>query len=165
MVLPLLPFQKEINLSLDLADASPLVQIPDNVKMQQEVVIALMRSSTLFINYLCKCQAPFSLSPFHLFDSACIFSLLGLPIPYPHKLICNMDQSYPLRLPPFCSELTVLTAAGAHDQAVARSGKMTTAADVLKAIQEMDMGPADNLLPILEQELAGEFSSYHIYLA
>ena len=29
-----------------------LDQIPDNVKMQQEVIMALMRSSTLFINYL-----------------------------------------------------------------------------------------------------------------
>lgn len=28
-------------------------QIPDNVKMQQDVVTALLRSSTLFINFLC----------------------------------------------------------------------------------------------------------------
>ncbi|KAK1925461.1 histone-fold-containing protein [Papiliotrema laurentii] len=71
--------------------------IPDNVKMQQEVIMALMRSSTLFINYL---------------------------------------------------------TATAHDQALARSGKSITASDVMKAITEMDFGPADNLVPLLEVELA-----------
>nr|ODN87518.1 hypothetical protein L203_03295 [Cryptococcus depauperatus CBS 7841]ODN96686.1 hypothetical protein L204_03395 [Cryptococcus depauperatus CBS 7855] len=70
--------------------------IPDNVKMQQDVVLALLRGSTLFISYL---------------------SL-------------------------------------AHDQATARSGKTVTAADVIKAITEMDFGPADVLVPIMEQELA-----------
>ncbi|KAL7419339.1 hypothetical protein Q5752_006177 [Cryptotrichosporon argae] len=71
--------------------------IPDNVKMQQDVVTALMRSSTVFMNYL---------------------------------------------------------SAAAHDQALGRSGKSITASDVLKAIQEMDFGPADALIPLLEQELA-----------
>ena len=47
-------------------------------------------------------------------------------------------------------------AAASHDQALGRSGKTVTAADVLKAIQDMDMGPADQLIPVLEQELAGE---------
>ncbi|EAL17541.1 hypothetical protein CNBM1070 [Cryptococcus deneoformans B-3501A] len=70
--------------------------IPDNVKMQQDVVLALLRGSTLFISYL---------SP-------------------------------------------------AHDQAIARSGRTVTAADVIKAIIEMDFGPADALVPIMEQELA-----------
>ncbi|ORY29339.1 hypothetical protein BCR39DRAFT_174537 [Naematelia encephala] len=73
--------------------------IPDNVKMQQDVVLALQRSSTLFISYL---------------------------------------------------------TAAAHDQALARSGKSITASDVLKAITELDFGPADVLIPQLEQELAGE---------
>jgi len=71
--------------------------IPDNVKMQQDVVLALMRSSTLFISYL---------------------------------------------------------TAAAHDQAIARSGKSITASDVIKAIIDLDFGPADNLVPILEHELA-----------
>ncbi|WVQ97646.1 hypothetical protein IAU59_004760 [Kwoniella sp. CBS 9459] len=71
--------------------------IPDNVKMQQDVVLALVRGSTLFINYL---------------------------------------------------------TAAAHDQAVDRSGRTITAADVLKAITELDFGPADALIPLLEQELA-----------
>ena len=44
----------------------------------------------------------------------------------------------------------------AHDQALARSGKSITASDVLKAVTEMDFGPADELLPLLEAELAGE---------
>ncbi|KAL1413008.1 hypothetical protein Q8F55_000757 [Vanrija albida] len=70
--------------------------IPDNVKMQQDVVHALMRSSTLFISYL---------------------------------------------------------TAAAHDQALSRSGKSITAADVLKAIIELDFGPADALVPLLENEL------------
>ncbi|WOO76696.1 DNA polymerase epsilon subunit 3 [Vanrija pseudolonga] len=70
--------------------------IPDNVKMQQDVVHALMRSSTLFISYL---------------------------------------------------------TATAHDQALSRSGKSVTASDVLKAITELDFGPADALVPLLEQEL------------
>jgi DNA polymerase epsilon subunit 3 len=47
----------------------------------------------------------------------------------------------------------------AHDQAIARSGKTVTAADVMKAISDLDFGPADNLLPVLEQELAGELYS------
>ncbi|ODN92027.1 hypothetical protein L198_05699 [Cryptococcus wingfieldii CBS 7118] len=71
--------------------------IPDNVKMQQDVVLALLRGSTLFISYL---------------------------------------------------------TAAAHDQATSRSGKTVTAADVIKAITEMDFGPADALVPIMEQELA-----------
>ncbi|BEJ01907.1 hypothetical protein CcaverHIS631_0605890 [Cutaneotrichosporon cavernicola] len=71
--------------------------IPDNVKMQQDVVHALLRGSTLFINYLCT---------------------------------------------------------SAHDQAVSRSGKQITAGDVLKAIADLDFGPSDALLPLLEQELA-----------
>ncbi|GFZ45492.1 hypothetical protein JCM24511_03218 [Saitozyma sp. JCM 24511] len=71
--------------------------IPDNVKMQQDVVLALMRSSTVFISYL---------------------------------------------------------AAAAHDQALARSGKSITASDVIKAITELDFGPSDNLVPLLEHELA-----------
>ncbi|OWZ76798.1 hypothetical protein C365_04953 [Cryptococcus neoformans Bt85] len=71
--------------------------IPDNVKMQQDVVLALLRGSTLFISYL---------------------------------------------------------TAAAHDQAIARSGRTVTAADVIKAITEMDFGPADALVPIMEQELA-----------
>ncbi|OXC81510.1 hypothetical protein J005_06360 [Cryptococcus neoformans] len=71
--------------------------IPDNVKMQQDVVLALLRGSTLFISYL---------------------------------------------------------TAAAHDQAIARSGRTVTAADVIKAIIEMDFGPADALVPIMEQELA-----------
>ncbi|RXK39769.1 hypothetical protein M231_02962 [Tremella mesenterica] len=71
--------------------------IPDNVKMQQDVVLALLRGSTLFISYL---------------------------------------------------------SAAAHDQALARSGKSITASDVIKAISEMDFGPADDLIPILEHELA-----------
>ncbi|TXT10193.1 uncharacterized protein COLE_04127 [Cutaneotrichosporon oleaginosum] len=71
--------------------------IPDNVKMQQDVVQALLRGSTLFINYLCE---------------------------------------------------------AAHDQAIARSGKQITAGDVLKAVADMDFGPSDALLPLLEQELA-----------
>lgn len=50
----------------------------------------------------------------------------------------------------------MLTGKRAHDQATARSGKSITAADVLKAINEMDFGPADALIPLLEQELAGE---------
>jgi len=44
--------------------------------------------------------------------------------------------------------------ASAHDQALARSGKSITASDVIKAISEMDFGPADNLIPLLEIELA-----------
>ncbi|OXB34137.1 hypothetical protein LQV05_002026 [Cryptococcus neoformans] len=71
--------------------------IPDNVKMQQDVVLALLRGSTLFISYL---------------------------------------------------------TAAAHDQAIARSGRTVTAADVIKAITELDFGPADALVPIMEQELA-----------
>ncbi|EIW72403.1 hypothetical protein TREMEDRAFT_24290 [Tremella mesenterica DSM 1558] len=78
--------------------------IPDNVKMQQDVVLALLRGSTLFISYLW----------------------------YKKK---NADIS-------------------AHDQALARSGKSITASDVIKAISEMDFGPADDLIPILEHELA-----------
>lgn len=50
-----------------------------------------------------------------------------------------------------------MTAAAAHDQAYSRSGKIVTAHDVLKAIVDMDMGPADQLVPILEKELAGVF--------
>ncbi|WVW82545.1 hypothetical protein I302_104556 [Kwoniella bestiolae CBS 10118] len=69
--------------------------IPDNVKMQQDVTLALLRGSTLFINYL----------------------------------------------------------SGAHDQALARSGKTITASDVIKAIQDLDFGPSDALVPLLEQEL------------
>jgi len=45
----------------------------------------------------------------------------------------------------------------AHDQALARSGKSITAGDVLKAITDLDFGPADELVPLLEQELAGEY--------
>ncbi|KAI9638226.1 uncharacterized protein MKK02DRAFT_42616 [Dioszegia hungarica] len=78
--------------------------IPDNVKMQQDVVMALMRSSTLFISYL---------------------------------------------------------AAASHDQAINRSGKTVTPADVLKAISELDFGPADNLIPLLERELAGAYTELH----
>ncbi|WVR06067.1 hypothetical protein IAU60_003095 [Kwoniella sp. DSM 27419] len=70
--------------------------IPDNVKMQQDVVLALLRGSTLFINYL---------------------------------------------------------SAAAHDQALARSGKTITAGDVIKAVIDLDFGPADALFPVLEQEL------------
>lgn len=44
----------------------------------------------------------------------------------------------------------------AHDQALARSGKSITAGDVIKAVAEMDFGPADVLIPLLEKELAGE---------
>lgn len=34
-----------------------IIQIPDNIKMQQDVVLALMRSSTLFISYLSEWNA------------------------------------------------------------------------------------------------------------
>ncbi|GMK57532.1 hypothetical protein CspeluHIS016_0403660 [Cutaneotrichosporon spelunceum] len=81
--------------------------IPDNVKMQQDVVHALLRGSTLFINYL----------------SAALKRLY---------------------MRPTC----------AHDQAVSRSGKQITAGDVLKAIADLDFGPSDALIPLLEQELA-----------
>lgn len=54
------------------------------------------------------------------------------------------------------------TASAAHDQALSRAGKQITAGDVIKAITEMDFGPADALVPILEQELAGEFAGHHI---
>lgn len=50
----------------------------------------------------------------------------------------------------------MLTHVSAHDQAHARSGRQITAADVLKAIAELDFGPADNLIPQLEIELAGK---------
>jgi len=43
--------------------------------------------------------------------------------------------------------------------ALDRSGRSITAGDVIKAITEMDFGPADHLVPILEQELAGELGS------
>lgn len=49
----------------------------------------------------------------------------------------------------------LIEAAAAHDQALERSGRSITAGDVIKAITELDFGPADNLVPILEQELAG----------
>lgn len=52
------------------------------------------------------------------------------------------------------------TAGTAHDQATSRSGKTVTAADVLKAVQELDLGPADHLIPILERELAGTLRVY-----
>lgn len=77
--------------------------------MQQEVVVALMRSSTLFISYL------------------------GGLIQWPR----------------------LMAAAAAHDQAHNRSGKTVTPADVLKAISELDFGPADQLIPLLERELSG----------
>ncbi|WWC66192.1 uncharacterized protein I206_100093 [Kwoniella pini CBS 10737] len=70
--------------------------VPDNVKMAQDVTLALLRGSTLFINYL---------------------------------------------------------TSAAHDQAHARSGKTITASDVIKAITELDFGPSDALVPLLEQEL------------
>ncbi|CAD6575340.1 MAG: hypothetical protein TREMPRED_001357 [Tremellales sp. Tagirdzhanova-0007] len=72
--------------------------IPDNVKMQQDVVVALLRSSTLFISYLRK----------------------------------SGGVSYLYR----------------------RDVGSITASDVIKAIVELDFGPADNLLPLLEIELA-----------
>ncbi|WVQ82469.1 hypothetical protein IAT38_004598 [Cryptococcus sp. DSM 104549] len=71
--------------------------IPDNVKMQQEVLLALIKGSTLFISYL---------------------------------------------------------TAAAQDQAAARSGKTITASDVIKAITDLDFGPADTLVPLMEHELA-----------
>ena len=37
-------------------------QIPDNVKMQQDVVLALLRSSTLFISYLSESHCKSKLS-------------------------------------------------------------------------------------------------------
>jgi DNA polymerase epsilon subunit 3 len=89
-----------------------LIQIPDNVKMQQDVVVALMRSSTLFISHLGECR-----------------------------------------------EAWLMTAAAAHDQALSRSGKGVTPADVLKAIAELDFGPADALIPLLERELSGRFTA------
>ncbi|WWC86459.1 uncharacterized protein L201_001336 [Kwoniella dendrophila CBS 6074] len=70
--------------------------LPDNVKMQHDVVLALLRGSTLFINYL---------------------------------------------------------SSAAHDVALDRSGRTITAADVIKAITELDFGPSDALVPLLEQEL------------
>lgn len=82
--------------------------------MQQDVVHALLRSSTLFINFLCTCS--------------------------PQTKVAADRQ-----------------AAHAHDQALERSGKSITAGDVLKAVTELDFGPADALVPILEQELAGTF--------
>jgi DNA polymerase epsilon subunit 3 len=51
----------------------------------------------------------------------------------------------------------LMVAAAAHDQAVNRSGKTITPADVLKAVSELDFGPADVLIPLLERELAGGF--------
>ncbi|EKC98053.1 hypothetical protein A1Q2_07599 [Trichosporon asahii var. asahii CBS 8904] len=87
-----------VEISFVYLDLVADTQIPDNVKMQQDVVTALLRSSTLFINFL---------------------------------------------------------SAHAHDQALERSGKSITAGDVLKAVTELDFGPADALVPILEQELAG----------
>ncbi|KAK4687156.1 DNA polymerase epsilon subunit 3, partial [Tremellales sp. Uapishka_1] len=70
--------------------------IPDNVKMQQDVVLALLRGSTVFINHL---------------------------------------------------------TAVAYDVATARSAKKITARDVMNAIIELDFGPADALIPLMEQEL------------
>lgn len=51
----------------------------------------------------------------------------------------------------------------AHDQALARSGKSITASDVIKAITEMDFGPADNLIPLLEIELACKSSDTRVH--
>jgi DNA polymerase epsilon subunit 3 len=42
---------------------------------------------------------------------------------------------------------------------LARSGKSITASDVIKAITELDFGPSDNLVPLLEHELAGKCCS------
>jgi DNA polymerase epsilon subunit 3 len=113
-----------------------MLQIPDNVKMQQEVIMALMRSSTLFINYL-------SGSSFS--SSTCLTDLQRRRKSAETR--CNVNRTLIF---------------SAHDQALARSGKSITASDVMKAITEMDFGPADNLVPLLEVELAGG-SSLHSY--
>lgn len=42
-----------VKISFVYLDLVADTQIPDNVKMQQDVVTALLRSSTLFINFLC----------------------------------------------------------------------------------------------------------------
>jgi DNA polymerase epsilon subunit 3 len=94
------------------------------MKMQQDVVLALLRSSTLFIGYLSELLFRFKLT------RQLLRTLL---------VISQAD----------CS---------AHDQALSRSGKSITASDIIKAIMEMDFGPADNLVPLLEQELAGGLS-------
>lgn len=91
--------------------------------------MALLRSSTLFINYLSESEA----------------GILSL----------RYADNQPQRMLTLwlCTEADPHSA---HDQALARSGKSITASDVLKAITEMDFGPADELLPLLEMELAGE---------
>ena len=90
--------------------------------------MALLRSSTLFINYLSESEA--GILSFRYADS-------------------QLQRMLTLWL---CTEADPRSA---HDQALARSGKSITASDVLKAITEMDFGPADELLPLLEMELAG----------
>jgi DNA polymerase epsilon subunit 3 len=61
--------------------------------------------------------------------------------------------AFTFTFPPLPPQLTH-PAASAHDQALDRSGRSITAGDVIKAVAEMDFGPADVLVPILEQELA-----------
>lgn len=30
-------------------------QIPDNIQLRKEVILGLLKSSTVFVNYLCEC--------------------------------------------------------------------------------------------------------------
>ena len=83
------------------------------------------------------------------------FRTLSLSIADKHE---QLPRQSPSRYPPgiINHETDIWLLYRSHDQALARTGKSITASDVIKAITELDFGPADSLVPLLEIELAGK---------
>lgn len=97
--------------------------------MQQEVTQALIRSSTVFINYL----------------SEFFRDHLG------RKLIFQLLRGSSALLPRRTSDNH-----SAHEVALARGAKSVTGNDIMNAIDVIEFGPPQELKPILEKELAGK---------
>ncbi len=105
--------------------------------MQKEMLLAVMKGSTVFVNYL----------------GARIYAAVFCHTEY--YLSCNV------RFQPQCPRIPWLSRiCSAHDVASGKQHKSVSASDVLKALELMEMG---DLVPKLQAELQSENRIHGIY--
>ena len=109
-----------------------IIQIPDNVKLQKETVLSLVKGSTVFINYLGACASHY----LFLYILTCIFlkKLLRTSIDRQSNDSC-FDAFFFIY--------------SAHDVALSKQHKSISASDVLKALEMLEF-------PDMVEQLQGE---------
>lgn len=126
---------RSVSVSSCLHDSNLCGQLEENAKMQKDMLLAVMKGSTVFVNYLGTLSA------------------LGR-----HSCIAQIHSSCEVRAPNYSSSSTDLTRVmfcSAHEVASSRQHKSVSASDVLRALEQMDMG---DLVPQLQTSLEGMWS-------